>query len=296
MNGRIERVVRAENTLALGESNARRGRVIAVANQKGGVGKTTTAVNLGVGLARRGKRVLLVDLDPQGNLTYALGWRDKASLPVTIATHFNAAMGDGGLSPMEGMLHSGEGVDLMPSNLSLAATELAMVSVMCREMLLSGWVEDVRAGYDYVLLDCGPSLGMLTVNALAAADSVLVPLEAQYMPLEGMGDLFKSVERVRRKMNPGLELEGILVTLYDARTTMAKGIHREISAEYGDSVNVFGCAIPASSKLAEAPAAGKSIFGYDRHGRGAVAYDEVAKEVDSRGQKQQTKDRDTELG
>ena len=261
-------------------------KVIAVANQKGGVGKTTTAASLGVALARRGERVLLVDADPQGDLTSSLGWKRADDLDVTLAAHLEASARDTELAPDAGILHHGEGVDLMPANIELAAADMELVTAMCREAALGDWLSKVKGGYDRVLIDCMPSLGMLTVNALAAADSVLIPVQAQYLPAKGMTQLVRTIARVKRKMNPGLAVEGVLLTLVDARTNLARDTEAQIRSEYGPRLRVFKTKVPAAVTAAETSAFGESIFAYDGRGKVAAAYEALAGEVAGRGEKE----------
>ena len=187
-------------------------KVIALANQKGGVGKTTTAVNLGIGLARQGKKVLLIDADAQGNLTDSLGWNEPDKLPVSLATIMSKVIMEVPIVPDEGILHHAEGVDLMPANIELSAMEVSLVNTMSRESVLRNYLKEVKGKYDYVLIDCMPSLGMITVNALAAADSVIIPVQSHYLPAKGMSQLLQTINRVKKNINPHLKIEGALLT------------------------------------------------------------------------------------
>lgn len=214
-------------------------RTIVVANQKGGTAKTATALSLGVALARTGGRVLLVDADPQGDLTKSLGWRDPDSLETTLATHLSAAIEGSDDDPAAGTLRHREGVDLMPSNIELAAMEMAVFMAMSRERMMGAWLSPIKADYDYVIVDCAPTLGIIPINALAAADSVLIPVSAEYLPASGMTGLLKTVARVRRQINPGLSVEGILVTLYDSRNNLARDVERTVRGQYGKAYRVF---------------------------------------------------------
>lgn len=253
--------------------------VIAVANQKGGVGKTTTCANLGIGLARSGKRVLLVDTDPQGSLSISLGYPQPDQLPVTLATVMGKVLSDMPISPQEGVLRHAEGVDLMPANIELSGTEVSLVNAMTRESVLKQYLDSVKRQYDYVLLDCMPSLGMLTINALAAADSVLIPVQAQYLPAKGLEQLLQTVNKVRRQINPKLQIDGILLTMVDSRTNYAKEISALLRDTYGGKIKVFATDIPHSVRAAEISAEGKSIFAHDPSGKVAEAYQELTKEV-----------------
>ena len=203
-------------------SRPRDSRVIALANQKGGTGKTTTTVNLGIGLARLGKKVLLIDADPQGDLTTCLGWQDQDSLQTTLATVMGKIIRDEPFTADEGILHHSEGVDLMPANIELSDLEATLVNAMSREITLRTYVNEAKKNYDVVLIDCMPSLGMLTINALAAADRVIIPVQAHYLSAKGLEQLLQTIAKVRRQMNPKLKIDGILMTMVDGRTNNAK--------------------------------------------------------------------------
>ncbi len=258
-------------------------KAIAVANQKGGTGKTATTLSLGVALARRGRRVLLVDTDPQGDLTKSLGWADPDSIETTVATHIEAVIEGADEDPRAGILGHREGVDLMPANIELAGLEMAVFMAMSRERILKTWAEPLRADYDYILFDCAPTLGIIPVNALVAADGVIIPVSAEYLPASGMAGLLKTVGRVRRQINPGLSVEGILVTLYDSRNNLARDVERAIREQYGAALRVFDTVVPRAVSAAESAAAGESVFSYDASGRVAKAFADLAEEVDRRG-------------
>ena len=254
-------------------------RTIAIANQKGGVGKTTTTVNLGIGLARQGKKVLLLDFDSQGSLTESLGFSQPDNLAVTISTKMAEAMGDGITNPQEGILEHSEGIYLMPANIELSGMEVSLVNAMGRERILKEYITQLKGKYDYVLIDCSPSLGMLTINALSAVDSVIIPVEAQYLPLKGLEQLLKTIGIVKRQINPNLQIEGILPTKVDERTNFSKEIVSLLKETYGGKIRVFENYIPVSIRVAETSVVGKSIYTYDKNGKAAEAYENFAKEV-----------------
>ena len=258
---------------------ANKATVLAVVNQKGGTGKTTTCENLGVGLAQEGKKVLLVDVDPQGSLTISLGYPRPDDLDSTLSELMAKVMQETPLSPGEGILHHEEGVDLIPANISLSGIEVSLVNAMSRETILKQLMEPLKRQYDFILLDCMPSLGMLTVNALAAADNVLIPVQAQYLSAKGLEQLLQTVNKVRRQINPKLRIEGILLTMVDGRTNYAKDISNLIRETYGSKIKVFATDIPHSVRAAEISAEGKSIFRHDPKGKVASAYRTLTKEV-----------------
>lgn len=258
---------------------AQKATVLAVVNQKGGTGKTTTCENLGIGLAQEGKKVLLIDVDPQGSLTISLGYPRPDDLDNTLSELMAKVIQEIPPSPSEGILHHEEGVDLIPANISLSGMEVSLVNAMSRETILKQLIEPLKRQYDFILLDCMPSLGMLTVNALAAADNVLIPVQAQYLSAKGLEQLLQTVSKVRRQINPRLRIEGILLTMVDGRTNYAKDISSLIRETYGSQIKVFATDIPHSVRAAEISAEGKSIFRHDPKGKVANAYRILTKEV-----------------
>ena len=258
---------------------AKKGTVTAVVNQKGGTGKTTTCENLGIGLAMEGKKVLLVDTDPQASLTISLGYPMPDRISPTLSDLMKKIVSDQPIESDEGILHHPEGVDLVPANIELAGMEVSLVNVMSRESILKQYLDRVKKEYDFILLDCMPSLGMLTVNALAAADNVLIPVQAQYLPAKGLEQLLQTVNKVKRQINPKLRIEGILLTMVDSRTNYAKDISALIRENYGGKLKVYQTDIPRSVRAEEISAEGKSIFRHDPKGKVAEAYRVLTKEV-----------------
>lgn len=252
--------------------------VIALSNQKGGVGKSVTAASLGVGLTRQGKNVLLIDTDPQASLTISLGFPKPDELPVTLADVMAGVIQENPLPVSEGIIHHGEGVDLMPASIELSGVEISLVNAMSRETILRQYIETVKPLYDYILMDTSPSLGMLTINALAAADSVLIPVQAEYLPAKGLELLLKTIARVRRQINPGLSISGILLTMVDERTNDAREIIETLTAAYGGKLTIFG-KIPRSVRASEITKMGKSIYTHDPRGKVAAAYESLTREV-----------------
>ncbi|MDK2928010.1 MAG: chromosome partitioning protein [Bacillota bacterium] len=248
------------------------GRVIAVANQKGGVGKTTTAVNLGAALAQEGRRVLLIDIDPQGNATSGLGV-DKRRVGACI---YEVLLGTKSIRAVR-VPTLVRGLELVPSAVQLAGAEVELVGMEAREHRLRLALNGERERYDYIFVDCPPSLGLLTVNALTAADSVLVPIQCEYYALEGLGQLMATVQLVQKSLNPGLEVEGVLLTMFDARTNLAIQVVDEVKKYFRDKV--YRSIVPRNVRLSEAPSYGKPVMMYDRRSRGAEVYQELAKEV-----------------
>ena len=258
---------------------AKKATVMAVVNQKGGTGKTTTTENLGIGLAMEGKKVLVVDTDPQASLTISLGYPVPDELPVTLSDLMAKVMTEQHIEAGEGILHHPEGIDLIPSNIELSGLEVSLVNAMSRETILRQYLDTMKKNYDFILLDCMPSLGMLTVNALAAADTVLIPVQAQYLPAKGLEQLLQTISKVRRQINPKLKIEGILLTMVDNRTNYARDISSLIRESYGGKLKVYKTDIPRSVRAEEISAEGKSIFKHDPKGKVADAYRVLTKEV-----------------
>lgn len=254
-------------------------KVITVSNQKGGTAKTTSCVNLGIGLASAGKKVLLIDTDPQGSLSISLGYPEPDEMEHTLATLMMNIVNDEEFCLEDVLIHHEEGVDILPSNIELSAIEVSLVNVMSRELILRQLVERVRDAYDFIIIDCMPSLGMMTINALACADAVLIPVQAAYLPVKGLQQLIKTIGRVKRQLNPKLKIEGILLTMVDNRTNYAKDICSMVYEAYSSSIKVFKTEIPMSVRAAEISAEGSSIYKYDPKGKAAYAYGELTKEV-----------------
>jgi chromosome partitioning protein len=246
-------------------------RIIAVANQKGGVGKTTTAVNLAAALARAPQRVLLVDLDAQGNATMGSGV-DKREVE---ASTCDVLLGEA--DAKAAVVTTAEGFDLMPGNIDLTAAEIQLMESDGREQRLKSALQPIRGDYDFIIVDCPPALSLLTLNALTAADSVLVPMQCEYYALEGLSALMETIDALRARLNPGLEIEGVLRTMFDIRNNLANAVSGELTTHFGDKV--FRTIVPRNVRVAEAPSHGQSIVGYDRASRGGVAYLGLAGEI-----------------
>lgn len=267
-------------------------KLFAITNQKGGVGKTTTTLNLGVALAEMGRRVLLVDADPQGSLTLSMGVKNPDALPVSLATVMQAVIEDRPPPEGLGILKHSEGVDLIPANIELSGLEMSLFNTMSRESILKACLEPVRKDYDYILIDCMPSLGMMTINALTAADSVIVPSKPDFLSTKGMDLLMKSIARVRRQLNPELKVDGILFTMVDSRTNNAREIIGALRESIGPHCRIFDAEIPRSVRAAECSLSGESIFAHDRNGKVAAAYEQLAKEVTQIGERKKDRSRD----
>lgn len=254
-------------------------RIIALTNQKGGVGKTTTALNLGIGLVRAGKKVLLIDSDPQGSLTAALGWKNSDDLEVTLSTIYNMLLDDRlPDDPSYGILHSAEGVDLMPADIMLSGTEMALMSTMCRESHLKRYIEFIQPQYDFILIDCLPTLGILVQNALTAATDVLIPTQAQFLSTKGLAQLLHTISQVRLGLNSQLKLDGILFTMVETRVVTSKELIQALRVQYQE-YGVLRTVIPKAVRFQDASLNGTSIFEEEKHGKGSQAFEELVQEV-----------------
>ena len=265
-----------DNFRTLGDMNL--GRIIAIANQKGGVGKTTTAINLAASLAISEQRTLLIDCDPQGNTTSGIGFPKD---PARRTLYQALILGE----PLDKIILKTqvEGLDLIPADKNLVGAAVELVSAENREYQLKKVIQQVKDNYTYIIMDCPPALDLLTLNALTAADSVLVPIQCEYLALEGVSELLDTLMRIRRTLNPDLAIEGIVLTMYDERTTLSRQVASDLRSFFG--AQVFQSVIPRNVRLAEAPSHGKPIHFYDIHSRGAEAYINLAKEVISSGEK-----------
>ncbi len=252
------------------------GKIVAIVNQKGGVGKSTTAVNLCACLALKRKKILLVDLDPQGNATSGIGLNQKKRESCI----YNALLGQ---KPLEEVIEASQikGLDIVPATIQLAGAEIELVSVLSRESRLKRILEPIKGEYDYLVVDCPPSLGLLTINALTAADEVIIPIQCEYYALEGLGKLMDTIRLIKTNLNPDLEIAGVLMTMHDSRTKLSHQVVKEVIDYFGEKV--YKTIIPRTVRLSEAPSFGQPIIFYDANSKGAVAYQKLAREVIARG-------------
>lgn len=253
--------------------------IYCLCNPKGGCAKTVSSISIGIGLAREGRRVLLVDVDSQGSMTASLGYQQPDQMETTLSAILGGIITDKPFPPGSGILHHAEGVDLLPANIELAGMEVTLVNTMSRETILRQYLNTVRGEYDAIILDCMPSLGMLTINALAAADQVIIPVQAQYLSIKGLEQLIRTIAKVRRQINPRLSIAGIVVTMADMRTNYARDIVELLHMNYDGKLRIFDSIIPLSVRAAETSAEGKSIYLHDPAGKVSAAYAALTKEV-----------------
>lgn len=254
-------------------------KVIAIANQKGGVGKTTTTFNLGVGLVRNGFRVLLIDLDPQGNLTMCCGYKNPDDLKTTVFSIMMNIANKEDFNITEGILNHVEGVDLIPANIKLMDIEQKLAQNPVKELILKKYLDRIKARYDYIIIDCMPGLGIATVNALSAADSVIITLQSQYFALKGLGQLTRTIRNVQRELNPRLKIDGILLTLVARNTNLAHDTEKLARSVFGEKIRIFNSKIPLTVKCAETNVVCRSIFSYKRRSRAAQEFADFTREV-----------------
>jgi len=255
------------------------GKTIAVSNLKGGCGKTATAASLGAGLAKQGKRVLCLDADAQHSLTISFGIEAPDKLPVTLSTLMSHIINEVDFDPASGIVQHADGAHLLPSNNTLAGMEIALAGLIGRETILRQYIEKVKHFYDYIIVDCAPSLDLLTINALAAASSVIIPVVPKFLDAKGLELLLKSIAQIRKQINPSLSISGILLTMVDRRANFTREIITLVENSYGSKIRIFGEHIPRSIRVSESTAQGASIFTFDPNGRVAAAYAALTKEV-----------------
>ncbi|MCL2035051.1 MAG: ParA family protein [Oscillospiraceae bacterium] len=255
------------------------GKVLVVSNRKGGCGKSMTAASLGVGLAKQGKKVLLLDADSQNSLTVSLGITEPDKLPVTLATVMSHIISEIEFDPTDGIIRHAEGVDLMPSNNKLDGMEISLAPLIGRETVLRQYIEILKPLYEYILIDTAPKLDLLTINALAAADSIIIPVRPKFLDAKGLELLLKAVSQVKRQINPNLEISGILLTMVDTRANFTREVISTVESAYGSNIRIFSGHIPHSVRADESSAQGISIYSYDPRGKVAVAYESLVREV-----------------
>ena len=254
--------------------------VYGIASQKGGVGKSSVTLSLGVELANKGYKVLLIDTDAQGSLTASMGYKEPDSMEVTLSTVLEKIVNEEEFHDKSyGILHHEEGVDLLPCNIELSGLEVSLVNVWSRELILSKYIYRIRDNYDYIILDCQPSLSLMTLNVFAAADRIIIPVQAAYLSLKGLEQLIKTIGKVKRGLNSKLGIDGIVITMLDMRTNYAREILTILDDAYGDSIHIYNSKIPFSVRAAEATAEGVSIYKHDPQGKVANAYRDFTKEV-----------------
>jgi chromosome partitioning protein len=254
-------------------------KVIALCNQKGGVGKTTTCVNLGIGLSMQGKKVLLIDADAQASLTLSLGYIKPDEMSATLSDVMQMVIDEKQIPEGYGILHHNEGVDLLPANIDLSGMEVRLINTMSRESVLKTYLEEVKNKYDYVIIDCMPSLGMLTINSIVAANSIIIPSQPHFLSVKGLELLLATISKVKKQIKPNLKIDGILMTMVDNRTNFTRDVIALIRGQYGGNIKVFQNEIPLSIKAVETSAEGTSIYMHDKNGKVAVAYEALTKEV-----------------